>query len=78
MPLISPTDYIYDNTKSKDYSNIDLAINAIIEFINNNYNMNIEYIKNFDFNISQKQIPNEMKSQKIKNSICGKWPEINN
>ena len=78
LPLISPTDYIYDNTKSKDYSNIDLAINAIIEFINNNYNMNIEYIKNFDFNISQKQIPNEMKSQKIKNSICGKWPEINN
>lgn len=77
LPLISPKDYIYSNTKSKDYSNIDLAINAIIEFINNNYNMNIEYIKSFDFNTSQKQIPNEMKTQKMKNSICGKWPEIN-
>lgn len=77
LPLISPTDYIYTNTKSKDYSNIDVAINAIIKFINNNYNMNIEYIKNFNFITYQKQILDEMRNQKIKNSICSKWPEIN-
>ena len=77
LPLISPTDYIYTNTKSKDYSNIDVAINAIIKFINSNYNMNIEYIKDFDFITHQGQILDEMRNQKIKNSICGKWPEIN-
>jgi len=74
LPIISSTDYIYNNTK--DYSNIDYAINAIIEFINKNYNKNIAYIKNINFNSLQKVIINEMKSQKVKNSICGKWPEI--
>lgn len=74
LPIISSTDYIYRN--EKDYSNIDSAINATIQFINENYHKNIKYIENFDFKSCQKLIHNEMKSQKVKNSICGKWPEI--
>lgn len=77
LPLITSTDYIYINTKAKDYSNIHSAINAIIEFINKNYNLNLDYIENFNFDIHQKNTFDEMKSQKVKNSICGKWPEIN-
>lgn len=75
LPKISSTDYIYRNVK--DYSNINYAINATIKFINENYHKNIKYIENFDFNSCQKIIGNEMKDQKVKNSICGKWPEIN-
>ncbi|MCI8470450.1 MAG: hypothetical protein HFJ35_03010 [Clostridia bacterium] len=77
LPMINSTDYIYHNTSSKDYSNINSAINATIEFINENYHRNIEYFHDFHFDFYKKLICNEIKNQKVKKSICGKWPEIN-
>lgn len=66
--------YFYDFTK--EYTNIDKPINAIIDFINIKYNKNIERLEGFNLKkIKQKTLEN-LKEQQKKQSLIGNWPEI--
>lgn len=66
--------YIYDYNEK--YTNIDKAINAIINFINKKYDKNIKTINDFDFNDIKIKTLENLKIQNREQSIIGIWSEV--
>lgn len=68
-------DYYFYNY-NKTYTNIDEAINAIIDFINKKYDKNIEKIKEFNFSEIKLKTLENLREQKKEQSIIGVWKEL--
>ena len=68
-------DYYFYNY-NKTYTNPDEPINAIIDFINEKYDKNIEKIKEFNFREIKLKTLENLKEQKKEQSIIGVWKEL--
>lgn len=68
-------DYYFYNY-NRIYDNIDNAINAIIDFINNTYDKDIMKLQDFNFNKLKLKTLENLREQKKEQSILGKWKEI--
>lgn len=64
VELKEPKCDYYSYNYNKTYTNIDEAINAIIDFINKKYDKNIKRIKEFDFNAIRLKTLENLREQK--------------
>lgn len=76
VELKEPKCDYYSYNYNKTYTNIDEAINAIIDFINKKYDKNIKRIKEFDFNAIRLKTLENLREQKKEQSIIGVWKEL--